>query len=162
MLIQLIGMLECRIPIVATSYLSQVFVDSDTSTHSDMWESLLVFTKAFPSSWSEPTLKKPIVQRMYTFLDSAAYGSILVSYPTLLPLLSVLPSDILQSENFPKRFLSHFWNGLKNGIIDRTNGGVFFSSFLECILYFLIKNRYDFACNMGLLHLCVQHVLLHW
>ncbi|TPX32340.1 hypothetical protein SmJEL517_g04547 [Synchytrium microbalum] len=144
------GMLESRISLISTSYLSYAFTDSDASTHSEMWESVLVFTKLFPSSWTEPTLKKPIVKRLYTFLDHASYGSVNISYPTLLPLLSVLSSDVLQG-NFAKDFCSHFWNGLKSGVIDRMNSGIFFSSFLECIMYLLIRNSNDASLQHNLI-----------
>ncbi|TPX38741.1 hypothetical protein SeLEV6574_g07659 [Synchytrium endobioticum] len=145
------AILESRLPLVTTLYLSQAFTDSDTSTHSEMWDSVLMYTRAFPSSWNEASLQKPIVSGVFTYLDNAAYGSVNASYPSLLPLLSILPPEVLQPEAFAKQFLSHFWNGAKNGVVDKSNGLVFFSSFLECILYLLMRHSNNPALQQYLI-----------
>ena len=46
--------IEERLELLSTAYLSKVFNDKDPSIHSELWESLLVFTKGM--GYTKPTL----------------------------------------------------------------------------------------------------------
>ena len=118
--------IEERLELLSTAYLSKVFNDKDSSIHSELWESLLIFTKgmsyteptlqpvritmvdvqyiipylsffitkAFPQSWMIASKKKPMLPKLYAFLRAGGYGSVNVTYPSLLVLVDSLPSQV--------------------------------------------------------------------
>ncbi|CAG8526817.1 12559_t:CDS:10, partial [Ambispora gerdemannii] len=114
--------IEERLELLSHVYLSDIFNDKDARIHGDLWDSLLMFTKSFPQSWVIATKEKPMLPELYHFLESGAFGSVNVSYPSLLPLISQLPPELLSTDHeFYSKFFANFWKGLTSGTIDRSN-----------------------------------------
>ncbi|KNC98170.1 ubiquitin-protein ligase RKR1 [Spizellomyces punctatus DAOM BR117] len=131
--------LKKRLDILVPIFPGKVFSDKDPSTHSELWESLVFFTKACPESWLLPS-KRPPLQKLFGFLRHGAFGSVGVSYPSLLALLACLPPEILSKETFAPEFLSNFWQGLESGSIDKTNDHIFLESWFECTLFLIVQS----------------------
>ncbi|CAG8495620.1 1804_t:CDS:10, partial [Dentiscutata heterogama] len=131
---------EDRLDVLSTTYLMNIFNEKDITVYGDLWDSLLVFTKNFPNSWLLASKKKPMLNKLYNFLRSACYGSTLVSYTSILALISLLPQElIINDPKFYDEFFLNFWKGLSNTTIDRSNSGVFLQAYSECLLYFICK-----------------------
>ena len=132
--------IEPRINVVSMSFVAKAFMDSEPSTHIEMWEAIILLTRQYPQCWQIASAKKPVVNKLFQFLQRGAYGSVSSSYPCLMPLLSVLPAWVFQESNFAffEQFFKSFWDGLHN-IMDRSCTHTFFTSFFECILYVLTK-----------------------
>ncbi|RGB43798.1 hypothetical protein C1646_749399 [Rhizophagus diaphanus] len=132
--------IEKRLDMFSNTYLMKVFNDKDTSVHGDLWDSLLVFTKQFPESWLIASKKKPMLPKLYNFLRSGAYGSVNISYPSILALISHFPKELIDSDTqFYEEFFSNFWKGLLSPTIDRFNSNVFLKAYCECLIYYIIK-----------------------
>ncbi|KAG9300709.1 hypothetical protein G9A89_023507 [Geosiphon pyriformis] len=133
------GQVEERLELLSETYLSKIFSDNNPTSHVDLWDSLLVFTKNFPNSWTIAGKKKPMLPKLYHFLRSGAYGSINVSYPSLLVLIRILQSELISTgRKFYEEFLTNFWKGLSSGTIDRSNSTTFFKAYCECLMYFIV------------------------
>jgi hypothetical protein len=128
-----VDILEDHIDLVSTQYLSKVFDDQNPSTHTFLWESVLLTTKHIPSLWTQES-KKPPLFKLLNFLKKGAYGSFSISYPCLLPLLGNLPPAII-TKQFQNEFFESFWKGRID--IDRNGATLFFNSYFECCLFFL-------------------------
>jgi hypothetical protein len=65
--------------------------DKEAGNHEAMWGMLLAYARALPDCWDHVNMQKAFLPRLTAFLRHACYGSPRVSYPALLPLLSLLP-----------------------------------------------------------------------
>ncbi|KAJ3092970.1 listerin E3 ubiquitin protein ligase 1 [Quaeritorhiza haematococci] len=83
--------IEPQVSLLSRKYLAKVFDEKDVSTHVDLWESLLLFTKSFPKSWTLAPQK--LLSKMLRFLKSGSHGSVAISYPSLLPLIANVPQE---------------------------------------------------------------------
>ncbi|CAG8545830.1 207_t:CDS:10 [Ambispora leptoticha] len=121
--------IEERLESLSYVYLSNIFNDKDARIHGDLWDSLLMFTRSFPQSWVIASKEKPMLPELYHFLEFGAFGSVNVSYPSLLPLISQLPPELLSTDReFYSKFFTNFWKGLTSGTIDRSNSASFFKA----------------------------------
>ncbi|KAG7395736.1 listerin E3 ubiquitin protein ligase 1 [Phytophthora boehmeriae] len=73
--------------------------DKSPVNHDDMWNAVLTFLQAFPNVWhSSPSFPKFVVSAVYpklfTQIRHGFYGSGRSSFPTLLPLLSMVPMSV--------------------------------------------------------------------
>ncbi|RIB03619.1 hypothetical protein C2G38_2049118 [Gigaspora rosea] len=131
---------EDRLDVLSTTYLMNIFNDKDITVYGDLWDSLLLFTKNFPNSWLLASKKKPMLNKLYNFLRSACYGTTLISYTSILALVSLLPQELIITDpKFYDEFFLNFWKGLSNTTIDRSNSGIFLQAYSECLLYFISK-----------------------
>ncbi|KAI1319237.1 hypothetical protein EDD11_004631 [Mortierella claussenii] len=135
-----------RLNIVSTHFFSSAFSDKDTTTHGDLWDALLVFTKAFPESWSITVEKKPIMSLFFRFLKSAGYGSIAITYRSIFPLIASWADESVLGKNgtgfpFVKDFFDNFWKGLESAYIEKETGStaLFLEAYVECIVYFAVR-----------------------
>ncbi|KAI9346637.1 hypothetical protein BD770DRAFT_475389 [Pilaira anomala] len=131
-------MVGSRLELICPNFYASVFIEKDGSTHSDMWDALLLMTKKFPSSWIIIGKKKPALPKLYHFLRSGLNGSVSISYPSMLALLANLPDELKQTPNFYMDVFENFWKGLSTEYIDRSNSHIFLNSYAECIVYFAI------------------------
>ncbi|KAF1330942.1 hypothetical protein FI667_g4760, partial [Globisporangium splendens] len=72
--------------------------DKSPGNHEAMWNAVLEFLQAFPSVWkSSPSFPKFVtsvmVPRLFSQIRHGFYGSARISFPTLLPLLALIPLD---------------------------------------------------------------------
>ncbi|KAG0035740.1 hypothetical protein BGZ81_000033 [Podila clonocystis] len=140
------GLIKDRLAIISKQFLPAVFNDKDITTHGDLWDSLLVFTKAFPESWTIPADKKPTMTMFFSFLKHAGYGSTNVTYRSILPLISTWADESVLGKNgtgfpFVKDFFESFWRGIESSNMDRDPGstGLFLEAYIECLVYFIVR-----------------------
>ncbi|KAI7889142.1 uncharacterized protein EV154DRAFT_515547 [Mucor mucedo] len=131
-------MIETRLDLICPNFYASVFTEKDTSTHSDMWDALLLMTKKFPSSWVIIGKKKPALPKLYHFLRSGLNGSVSISYPSMLALLANLPDELKEAPKFYTDVFENFWKGLSTDFIDRSNSHIFLNAYAECVVYFAI------------------------
>ncbi|KAJ3043585.1 listerin E3 ubiquitin protein ligase 1 [Rhizophlyctis rosea] len=137
------GALEIRLSVISLAFVGKVFLEKDTATHSDMWEALVTFLRTFGTAWDVASQKKPVLPKLSTFLKNGAYGSISITYPSLLPFLSVMPVEVISDAAFQKEFLTNFWTGLNSGAIENANSKLFIESYVECGLFLAIKSGFE-------------------
>lgn len=140
------SLIKDRLPIISKQFLPAVFNDKDITTHGDLWDSLLVFTRAFPESWIIPADKKPTMTLFFSFLKHAGYGSTTVTYRSILPLISTWADESVLGKNgtgfpFVQDFFESFWRGIESSNMDRDPGatGLFLEAYIECLVYFIVR-----------------------
>lgn len=152
------GLAKERLNIVSKHLFPAAFSDKDTTTHGDMWDAVLVFTKAFPESWTIVADKKPTMSLFAGFLKAAGYGSATATYRSILPLIASWGDESVLGKNgtgfpFAKDFFDHFWKGLESPNIDKETGStlLFIEAYLECLVYFTVRFGY---VNQVIVALC--------
>ncbi|KAF9349655.1 hypothetical protein BGX26_012073 [Mortierella sp. AD094] len=135
-----------RLNIVSKHFFPSAFSDKDTTTHGDLWDALLIFTKAFPESWTIVAEKKPTMSLFFGFLKAAGYGSATVTYRSILPLIASWGDESVLGKNgtgfpFVKDFFEYFWKGLESPNIEKETGStaLFIEAYVECIVYFIVR-----------------------
>lgn len=129
---------ETNLQVLTPSILG-IFSDIDPSTHSELWECVLIFMKNFPQSWDLVQPQKQIFPRIFSFLEHSSYGSGSVTFPSLLPYVNFIPSQIID-ENFYYKFLSSLWKGKDSEYMSK-NSTLHLKSYSECFLFFLNQNQ---------------------
>ena len=91
--------------------------DKDAAAHSQMWECVLVFCRAFPSVLANMDLNKAILPCLFTLVKNGAFGSAAGSFPCRVPFadlckLPIHPSprvslDLTICFTFKGRFRGH-------------------------------------------------------
>uniref|UniRef100_K3WIF3 E3 ubiquitin-protein ligase listerin n=1 Tax=Globisporangium ultimum (strain ATCC 200006 / CBS 805.95 / DAOM BR144) TaxID=431595 RepID=K3WIF3_GLOUD len=74
--------------------------DKSPGNHEAMWNAVLEFLQAFPSVWkASPSFPKfatsVMVPRLFSQIRHGFHGSARISFPTLLPLLALIPLDAI-------------------------------------------------------------------
>jgi len=140
------GLIQDRLTIISKNFFPSIFSDKDTTTHGDLWDALLVFTKAFPESWTIVADKKPTMSLFFSFLKSAGHGSVTATYRSILPLISTWCDDSVLGKNgtgfpFVKDFFDSFWKGLESSNIEKEpeSTPLFLEAYLECLVYFTVR-----------------------
>ncbi|KAI9307130.1 hypothetical protein BJ944DRAFT_247631 [Cunninghamella echinulata] len=134
-------MIQSRLEIICPEFYASVFSNKDVSSHSEMWDSLLLMTKKFPDSWMLISKKKSPLSKLYNFLRSGLNGSTGIAYPSLIALLANLPTKLKEEPNFYKDVFANFWKGLSSSPIDNFNSQDVINAYAECTTYFAMKNR---------------------
>ncbi|KAK9723285.1 hypothetical protein K7432_002034 [Basidiobolus ranarum] len=132
------ALLEVRLEISSAAFLAKVFQDKDTTTHSEMWDAILLYTKAFPQAWVLAGRKKPMLPKLWAFLRAGGYGSISISFPSLIALVAHLPQELIEGKFFEELFNS-LWSSLQSGQVDKSNFHTFVDTYCECLYYFLLR-----------------------
>ncbi|KAF9586418.1 hypothetical protein BGW38_005358 [Lunasporangiospora selenospora] len=146
-----------HLQLVSKHFFPAVFSDKDTTTHGDLWDSVIVFTKAFPNSWAlQADPKKPTMTLFMGFLKAAGYGSVLTTYRSILPLISTWTDESVLGKNgtgfpFVKDFFDNFWKGLESPNIDKEPGStpLFVEAYVECLVYFIVRFGKSEATKQG-------------
>ncbi|KAL2613161.1 hypothetical protein R1flu_024853 [Riccia fluitans] len=121
------------------------FAEKDAACHQPMWDMILLFAQGFPDSWDASTMKKVVFLRFFSYLRHSCYGSELLSYPSLLPLLSLIPpKSIAPSQSFLLDFFSNFWRGRPASKLGSTYWLAFLNAIRECFIW-AVKNAKRFA-----------------
>ncbi|KAG0263746.1 hypothetical protein BG011_008175 [Mortierella polycephala] len=135
-----------RLSLVSKNFFPSAFSDKDITTHADLWDALLVFTKAFPESWVMPVDKKPTMILFFGFLKVAGYGSTTITYRSILPLVASWADDSVLGKNgtgfpFVKDFFDSFWKGFEHPNIEKESGSTahFLEAYIECLVYFIVR-----------------------
>ncbi|KAI3450267.1 hypothetical protein Pfo_006932 [Paulownia fortunei] len=135
------------------------FQEKNPACHSSMWETLLLFTKSFPDSWTSVNVQKTILSRLWNFLRNGCYGSQQVSYPALVLFLEAVPSKAITGDKFFLEFFQSLWEGRKLSYSSHADRLSFFLAVEECFIWGLRNaSRYcdgaDAICHF-------QHTLVH-
>ncbi|KAI8075925.1 uncharacterized protein B0P05DRAFT_579996 [Gilbertella persicaria] len=138
LLLNWVDMVESRLDLICPHFYPCVFTEKDASTHSDMWDTLLLMTKKLPNSWIIIGKKKPALPKLYNFLRSGLNGSTSIAYPSMLALLANLPQELRNAPNFYKDVFDNFWKGLSSEHIDKSNSHILLNAYAECVVYFAI------------------------
>ncbi|KAF8932033.1 hypothetical protein BGZ58_007282 [Dissophora ornata] len=140
------GLIKERLTLISKHFFPSAFSDKDTATHGDLWDALLVFTKAFPESWTITADKKPTMTLFFGFLKSAGYGSANVTYRSILPLIAGWSDESVLGKNgtgfpFVRDFFENFWKGFENPNIEKESGStsMFLEAYVECMVYFIVR-----------------------
>ncbi|KAJ3050808.1 listerin E3 ubiquitin protein ligase 1, partial [Rhizophlyctis rosea] len=143
--------IESRLSTIAPAFVGKIFTEKEASNQSDMWEALVTLLRAFSAAWDVANQKKPVLPKLCSFLKNGAYGSIGISYPSLLPFISVLPAQVLSEEKFQQEFLNSFWAGLNSNAIDLSHSKAFIDAYLECGMFLLIKSGFETEASRQIL-----------
>jgi hypothetical protein len=130
------------IPLLTKDVLG-LFSDKEPSTHQAMWDAILSYATAFPHVWELPSLdiKKHVFPRLFAFLRAGTYGSL--TYPSLLPFLSVVPAT-QRNANFYSQFFGNMWQGFTSeGVTKqaRPAAQALLLAYLECISFAASNNQ---------------------
>lgn len=88
------------------------FSDKDPSCHAAMWDMVLLVSQKYPQTWDTVSVCKFVLPRLWAFLRHAAYGSAQTSYPCVLPLLRLIPTDTIKPAfGFLKELFVNLWKG---------------------------------------------------
>ncbi|CAN1266381.1 E3 ubiquitin-protein ligase listerin [Linum perenne] len=113
------------------------FQEKDPACYSSIWDTVLLFSKRFPDSWTMINVQKNFLARFWNFLRHQCFGSQQVSYPSLILFLESVPSNVAAGERFFLDFFQNLWDGrnpLRSAVADRS---AFFKAFRECFLFAL-------------------------
>ena len=67
-----------------------------------------------PGCWQQVNASKAILPRLWALLRHGCHGSATASYPALLPLLALMPAEVVgPSTNLLEHLLGSVWTGLK-------------------------------------------------
>lgn len=131
---------ETNIKSIAASVLG-AFQEKDPVCHSAIWDTVILFMKKFPDSWSLVNPQKMVFARLWHFLRSGCWGSQQVSYPALILFLDSLPSKVVSGEKFFLCFFQSTWEGRDPLHSSLTHQLTFFKAFTECFLW-VINNAH--------------------
>ncbi|KAG9326507.1 hypothetical protein KVV02_007656 [Mortierella alpina] len=150
------SLIQDRLTVVSKYFFPAAFSDKDITIHRELWDALLVFTKAFPESWTMTADKKPTMALFSKFLKSAGYGSATVTYRSILPLVASWGDESVLGKNgtgfpFVRDFFDNFWKGLENPNIDKEPGStsLFLEAYVECLVYFIVRFGKSDATKQG-------------
>ncbi|XP_010256980.1 PREDICTED: E3 ubiquitin-protein ligase listerin [Nelumbo nucifera] len=121
------------------------FQEKDPACHSSMWETILLFSKSFPDSWTLPNVQKTAVNRFWHFLKNGCYGSRQASYPVLIVLLDTIVVKAVHGEQFLLSFFQYLWDGRNPFNPSTADRLAFFNAFKECFIW-AVHNASRF-CN---------------
>ncbi|XP_051134250.1 E3 ubiquitin-protein ligase listerin isoform X2 [Andrographis paniculata] len=118
------------------------FQEKNPGCHSSMWETLLLFSKRFPDSWTMVNLHKTVLGRLWNFLRNGCFGSQQLSYPALVLFLETMPSKVISGEIFLE-FFESLWEGRKFSYSSHADQLAFFCAIEECFIWCLANvSRY--------------------
>ncbi|KAH6766101.1 hypothetical protein C2S52_017084 [Perilla frutescens var. hirtella] len=113
------------------------FQEKNPACHSSMWDTLLLFTKTFPNSWTSVNVQKTIVNQLWNFLSNGCFGSQQVSYPALVLFLETVPANTINGEKFLIDFFRSLWEGRNLSYSLHADRLAFFLAVEECFIWSL-------------------------
>lgn len=138
---------EADVKVLAGAILG-AFQEKNPACHSPMWDTLLLFTKSFPESWTTLNVQKIVVTRLWNFLRNGCFGSQQVSYPALVLFLETVPANAITRENFLIEFFKSLWEGRNLSYSSRADRLAFFLALEECFIWGL-RNASRYYLNSG-------------
>ncbi|KAG7097872.1 hypothetical protein E1B28_005184 [Marasmius oreades] len=149
---------------LGTAVLRSAWIERDRTVQQNMWQPLLLFLKEFPQSWKievesesddeDEEENKPSRQlrsslayaEFLQFLQSGCGGSPIQGYPTVVIILSTIPSETLASPTHSlDEFFTSFWAAIDGRALSSLERSAacaqFLSAFLECLV-FLVKRSW--------------------
>ncbi|KAG8387925.1 hypothetical protein BUALT_Bualt02G0072000 [Buddleja alternifolia] len=111
------------------------FQEKHPACHSSMWDTLLLFSKSFPDSWTAVNVQKTILNRLWNFLRNGCFGSQQVSYPALVLFLETVPSKAIIGDKFFLEFFQNLWVGRNISYSSDAERLAFFQALEECFVW---------------------------
>ncbi|KAJ8431978.1 hypothetical protein Cgig2_006475 [Carnegiea gigantea] len=111
------------------------FQEKDPACHTALWETMLLFSKTFPTSWSYVNFQKTVSNRFWQFLRNGCYGSQQLSYPALVLFLDSLPTHVIERKEFFSDFFQNFWAGRNASHPSKADRMAFYLALKECFLW---------------------------
>ncbi|XP_073156926.1 E3 ubiquitin-protein ligase listerin [Henckelia pumila] len=133
------------------------FQEKNPACHSSMWDTVLLWTKTFPDSWTFVNVQKTILSRLWNFLKNGCFGSQQVSYPALLLFLEIVPSKAIAKDSFFLDLFQNFWEGRNLACSSNADRLAFFLAAEECFLWGLrnasrycdeVDSVYSYQCSL--------------
>ncbi|KAL5767665.1 hypothetical protein ACOSQ2_014448 [Xanthoceras sorbifolium] len=126
--------IEANMTTFATSILG-AFMKNNPVRHSSMWDTILLFSKRFPDSWTLLKVQKTMLNRLWNFLKNGCFGSQQISYlvechTPLVIFLEVVPPKAVAAD----KFFHSLWAGRNQQHSSAADQLVFFWAFKECFL----------------------------
>ncbi|KAK3218984.1 hypothetical protein Dsin_012954 [Dipteronia sinensis] len=125
---------EGNMKTIATSILG-AFQENNPVCHSSMWDTILLFSKRFPDSWTLLNIQKTILNRLWNFLRNGCFGTQQISYPALVLFLEVVPPKAVAADKFFLDFFQSLWAGRNQPHSSNADQPAFFQAFKECFLW---------------------------
>ncbi|XP_059626408.1 E3 ubiquitin-protein ligase listerin isoform X2 [Cornus florida] len=141
---------EGNMKTVATAILGS-FQEMDPACHSSMWDTVLQFSRRFPSSWTTLNSQKTVLNRFLHFLRNGCFGSQQVSYPALVLFLDTLPPQAIVGEKFFIDFFENLWAGRNPSHSLAADRLAFFLAFRECFIWGL-RNASRYCDGVDAIH----------
>ncbi|XP_022848921.1 E3 ubiquitin-protein ligase listerin [Olea europaea var. sylvestris] len=113
------------------------FQERNPACHSSMWQTVLIFSRTYPDSWTTLNVQKIILSRLWDFLKNGCFGSQQVSYPALVLFLDTIPPKAVVGEKFILQFFQNLWAGRKLSYFSNGDQLAFFVGLEECFLWTL-------------------------
>lgn len=111
--------------------------DKESGNHPSMWDMVLSLASTHTQAWSSVNLNKAVLPKLWSLLRHGCYGSAEGSYPAVLPLVSLLPTQALGCAGY-QSLLNAVWDGL-NSVTQGAAQQAAAGCFRECYLYAMIK-----------------------
>jgi hypothetical protein len=80
------------------------------------------------------------VPKLINFFNNGAFGSGQASFSSLLPLLSILPENVVFEADFYNKLLKAVWKGLKSEHVDAATNPWVVEAYIECITFYTIRS----------------------
>lgn len=124
------------------------FAEKDPNIHLQMSSCLITFLKEIPDCWKHVNTQKAIWPKLMNFLNFPVTSSPHITYQILLPFLSLLTFDVLESNEksfaFFEKFFSNMWKGYESfpqlQALDLT---ALLRTYVECLMFVIMQsNKY--------------------
>ncbi|KAL9169500.1 hypothetical protein ABFS82_04G082900 [Erythranthe guttata] len=134
------------------------FQEKNPACHSSMWETVLLFSRTFPDSWTTVNVQKTVISRLWNFLKNGCFGSQKVSYPALVLFLEIVPSKSITGDKFFLDFFRSLWEGRHMSFSSNTDRHAFFVAVEECFIW-AVRNASRYCVGAEAIYL-FQHTLV--
>lgn len=164
--------IQAQLPTLSAAILHSAWVEPDTTVHAVMWQPLLRFLKDHSDAWEladkvivegdgssdeeddeqhPPPLKaRPAYDEFLQFLQLGCSGSPIQGYPTIVIIISTIPSSIFASTSSVSPltdFFTSFWAAIDGRALSGLNrakaSGAFLESLYECMVFLLRRVHRD-------------------
>lgn len=164
--------IQTQLPTLSAAILHSAWVEPDTTVHTVMWQPLLRFLKDHSNAWEladrvivegdgssdedddeqhPPSLKpRPVYDEFLQFLQLGCSGSPIQGYPTVVIIISTIPSSTFTSTSSASPltdFFASFWAAIDGRALSGLNrtraSGAFLESLYECMVFLLKRVHRD-------------------
>jgi E3 ubiquitin-protein ligase listerin len=128
---------------VVTPLVLGCFSEKNPIVHESMTETLLFFLKKYPKEcWNNVNASKAIWPKLFTFLSNPTTSSPSLTFPILLPFISMLDFDVFGSDEksvgFFDKFFESIWKGFLN--IQGTDVLDILKAYNVCLMFVILSS----------------------
>ena len=128
--------------------LLDVVSERDKTNHAAMWDLLLHFLQSFPTCFDFLPPEPQRYRQLLLAIEKAGYGSSVLLWSHLLPLLSTIPTTATSPAFYHSFFTALFASRLSldqpSAVVSSSTRDLtpLFNAYLECTIYVIIRNRH--------------------